>query len=73
LDLCGFKDWIIKTRVDRVSHGWVDGFCMDGIFIAWIDGFAWMGSMVLHGWINGFCMDRINVFHGRLDGNEGFF
>jgi hypothetical protein len=40
----GFKDWIKKTRVDQVSHGWDGWFCMDEM-----DGFTWMGSMVLHG------------------------
>jgi hypothetical protein len=46
----GFKDWIKKTRVDQVSHGWDRWFYMDGIdgFARMIDGFTWMGSMVLH-------------------------
>jgi hypothetical protein len=46
----------------------VDGW----FFVDWIDGFhgsdgwfSWMGSM--------FFTDGINVFHGRLDGFEGFF
>jgi len=51
-------DWIQKTRVDQVFRGWM-------VFRGLDRWFSWIGWMVF--------MDGINVFHGRLDGFEGFF
>jgi hypothetical protein len=38
---------------------------LDGwFFVDWMVGFSWIGWLVF--------TDRMNVFHGRLDGFEGF-